>query len=115
MQPARVFVPQQALETWLSSGRVHMVGETLFIEGNPFTLESAVHFLSEVAGGPDEQSLLGRVKTMVELERLGGEYVSASVVLGDNAYEVVEGFLASVEPSEIPKEHEQLIKLFADR
>jgi hypothetical protein len=116
MPTSRVFVPQEALETWLSSGRVHMVGETLFVEGQAFSLESAVRFISEVAGGGDEQALIGRVKTLAQLEALGGEHVSDSVVLGDNAYEVIDGFLAGVETGSGPaRTHDQLIKLFAQR
>ena len=115
MQPARVFIPQEALEAWLSSGRVHMVGETLFLEGQPFALEGAVRFMTEVTGGEDAQDLVGRVKTTAQLEALGGEHVSASVVLGDNAYEVIEGFLASAEPSAPARSHEQLVNLFASR
>jgi hypothetical protein len=116
MPTSRVFVPQEALETWLSSGRVHMVGETLFLDGQAFALESAVRFLSEVAGGGDEPRLLGRVKSLSQLEALGGEHVSGSVVLGDNAYEVVDGFLASVESGNGPsRTHEQLLRLFAER
>jgi hypothetical protein len=115
MQPARVFIPQEALEAWLSSGKVHMVGETLFIEGQPFALEGAVRFMTEVTGGEVAYPLVGRVKTTKQVTDLGGESVSASVVLGDNAYEVIEGFLAGAEPSEPVRSHEQLIKLFAQR
>lgn len=116
MPMSRVFVPQEALEAWLSSGRVHMVGETLFLDGQAFALESAVRFVSEVAGGGDEANLIGRVKTHVQVEALGGEHVSDSVVLGDNAYEVIDGFLASAEaPSGPGRTHEQLIELFAQR
>jgi hypothetical protein len=113
MPSARVFIPQEALETWLASGGVHMVGENLFVGGQAFSLESAVHFVSEVAGGGDEPQLLGRVKTMDQLEALGGEHCAASVVLGDNAYEVIEGFVARVEPGDAPTlSHDHLIKLF---
>jgi hypothetical protein len=115
MQPARVFIPQEALEAWLSSGTVHMVGETLFIEGQPFALTGAVRFMTEVTGGEEAHRLLGRVKTTEQVAQLGGEHVSASVVLGDNAYEVIEGFLASAEPSEPARSHEQLVKLFAQQ
>lgn len=116
MPTSRVFVPQEALEAWLSSGRVHMVGETLFLEGQAFALESAVRFMSEVTGGTDEPRLVGRVKTLAQIAELGGEQCAASVVLGDNAYEVVEGFLASAEQdAERPRTHDQLVKLFAQR
>lgn len=116
MPLARVFVPQEALEGWLSAGRVHMVGETLFVDGQAFALEGALRFTSEVAGGPDEHKLVGHVKTMEQLAELGGEHISASVVLGDNAYEVVEGFVARAEPNPgRPVSHEQLVQLFAQR
>jgi hypothetical protein len=116
MPTSRVFVPQEALEAWLSSGRVHMVGETLFVDGQAFALESAVHFVSEVAGGSDEQKLLGRVKSLAQVESLGGELCAASVVLGDNAYEVIEGFLAGAEPgSARSRSNDELIQLFAQR
>jgi hypothetical protein len=116
MPTSRVFVPQEALEAWLSAGRVHMVGETLFVDGQAFALEGAVRFVSEVAGGADEHSLLGRVKTMTQVDNLGGEHVAASVVLGDNAYEVIEGFLAAAETAgDRLKSHDQLVQLFAQR
>lgn len=115
MPTSRVFVPQEALEAWLSAGRVHMVGETLFVDGQAFGLESAVRFMTEVAGGNDEQDLLGRVKTLAQITDLGGEHCSASVVLGDNAYEVIEGFLASAEEAREPRSHDQLVQLFAQR
>ena len=116
MPPSRVFIPQEALEAWLSSGTVHMVGETLFVDGQPFALESAVRFVNEVAGGGDAPHLLGHVKTLTQLTALGGEHCADSVVLGDNAYEVVEGFLARVEEAgDKPRTHEQLIKLFEQR
>jgi hypothetical protein len=114
MATARVFVPQEALEAWLSSGRVHMVGENLFVGGQAFRLESAARFITEVAGGGDEPQLLGRVKTLEQIANLGGEHCAASVVLGDNAYEVIEGFVARAEPNGAqPATHDQLIKLLA--
>lgn len=114
MASARVFVPQEALEAWLSSGRVHMVGENLFVGGQAFRLESAVRFVNEVAGGGDEPQLLGRVKTLEQIASLGGEHCAASVVLGDNAYEVIEGFVARAEPNGAqPSTHDQLVKLLA--
>jgi hypothetical protein len=113
---ARLFVPQEALEAWLAAGRVHMVGETLFIDGYAFSLESALRFVNEVAGGGDELQLLGRVKTLEQLAALGGEHCAASVVLGDNAYEVIEGFVAGFQnKGGRPADHEQLVGLFAQR
>lgn len=117
MPNARVFVPQDALETFIADGRAHMTGDTLFVEGTPFQLTSAVRFVSEVAGGGDASGLVGRVKSLEQLTELGGEHAAGSVILGDNAYEIVDGFLAVPEtpvPAE-PGTHARLTKLFAAR
>jgi hypothetical protein len=93
----RVFVSQETLDHWMSEGRVEVDGETMTLnpERQEFRLTTAVHFLAEVAGGGDEAALVGKVKGLEEIVALGGEHCAASVVLGDNAYEVVEGFLGA--------------------
>ena len=115
MSHARVFLPQEALEGWMAEGRAQVVGETLLLDGQAFRLETAARFVGEVAGGGDEPDLVGRVKSLEQIEKLGGEHVAASVVLGDNAYEVVDGFLASPEfaGDAEPGTNERLLKLFA--
>ena len=91
----RVFLPQETLDTWLGEGRVDVEGEvmTLKPEGQKFKLKTALRFMSEVAGGGDEKTLVGKVKDLDQLVALGGEHCADSVVLGDNAYQVVEGFV----------------------
>ncbi len=95
MATNRVFVSQETLDLWMSDGRVEVDGETMTLnpERQRFRLTTAVHVLAEVAGGGDEARLVGKVKGLEAITALGGEYASASVILGDNAYEVVEGFL----------------------
>jgi hypothetical protein len=114
MSLARVFFPQDALEAWMAESRAHVVGETLFLEGQAFVLESALRFVDEVAGGGDEGKLVGRVKSLEQVVSLGGEHHRDSVVLGDNAYTVVEGYLASPELGEPPtsSSHLRLTRLF---
>jgi hypothetical protein len=100
----RVFFPQDALDAWLAEERVSLDGEllTLLEQGQRFRLEGAVRILAEVADGGDAPGLVGKVKTVPQIEVLEAEHVSGSLVLGDNAYEVVEGFvgqpLESAEP-----------------
>ena len=117
MSQARVFFPQDVLELWMADGRGHVEGETLELDGTPFALTGAVRFVAEVAGGGDELGLVGKVKTMAQLEELGGEHVTGSVVLGDNAYEVFDGFLAVPEarPGAGLPPAEKLIKIFQQR
>lgn len=95
MQKSRVFVSQETLDRWLSDERVEVEGEimTLLPERKRFRLTSAVHFLREVAEGGDSQALVGKVKDLGQVSRFGGDHCSGSVVVGDDAYEVVDGFL----------------------
>jgi len=96
MAANRLFLPQNVVDTWLAEGRVRLMGDELKLEpqGHVLHLTSALHFKSEVAGGPDEHELVGKVKAMDAVAALSGEHCADSVVLGDNAYEVEEGFLA---------------------
>lgn len=96
MSQARVFVPQEALDDWLTGGRATLTGDTLVLDGQSFQVLSALRFVAEVAGGGDKRELVGRVKSVAQLAWLGGgdavEHHGTSLLLGDDAYEVVEGY-----------------------
>lgn len=98
MSENRLFFPREALDAWLEQGRVVLVGDELSTtpEGRHLRVESAVRFMSEVALGSDPHDLVGKVKTIEQVQALGGEHVADSVILGDCAYQVVEGFLGEV-------------------
>jgi hypothetical protein len=98
MATNRAFFPQQSVDSWLAEGTVSLEGEVLVIlpEGPAFLLTSAVRFLAEVAAGEDGPGLCGKVKTLPAIEELQGEYDIGSVVLGDYAYEVVDGFVGDL-------------------
>lgn len=97
MSPHRLFIPQEALDLWLSEGRAVIDGEhlTLTPGGRRYHLQTGVRFRSEVAGGGDAHALVGRVKDLAQIQALGGDYSSGSVVIDPDAYEVVEGFLGT--------------------
>lgn len=90
-----MFVSQATLDQWLGDDAVDVDGDVMAIRrlGHRFQLNTAFHFLSEVAEGGDSGELVGKVKTLDQVLALGGEHCAGSVILGDNAYEVVEGFL----------------------
>src|SRR5688572_8107541 len=94
MRENRLFVPQQMLDQWLSEDRVEVQGEVMITkpEGQKLTLATAVLFKSEVTGTEDQHELIGRVKDVEQLAAIGAEHYADSVILGDNAYQVVEGF-----------------------
>jgi len=100
MSQNRVFFPQQALDQWLEEGRIALVGDelTASAEGRRFGLQSAVRFMSEVTTGEDPNDLVGKVKSLEALQALGAEHCPGSVIVGDNAYEVIDGFLGELLP-----------------
>lgn len=90
-----MFVSQATLDQWLGDDAVDVDGDVMAIKrlGHRFQLNTAFHFVSEVAEGGDAGELVGKVKTLDQVVALGGEHCAGSVILGDNAYEVIEGFL----------------------
>lgn len=91
----RVFLPQEMLDGWLSEERIDVDDDvmTLRPEGQRFRLKTALRFMEEQAGGGDDQRLVGKVKDLDQLGEIGGEHCADSVILGDNAYQVIEGFV----------------------
>ena len=93
----RVFFPQIALDTWLSDSTVDLQQTELTIvgEGRRYKLAEAVRIMREVTGSPDTNELIGKVKSMAYLQELGGEIVESSMILGDQAYDVIPGWLGA--------------------
>lgn len=93
----RLFVSQAKLDQWLSDGMVDVEGETMTTkpDGNRFELRTAVLFREELTGTGDPHTLVGKVKDLEQISSIGGEYAAGSVILGDNAYEVVDGFVGA--------------------
>src|SRR4051794_41145450 len=105
----RVFFPQAALDEWLATDRVDLVRDELTIisENRKFRIVEAVRILREVAGAPDEQELVGKVKSMNYLAELGAEILEQSMILGEAAYDVVPGFVGA--PIGSFEEHRQSV------
>ncbi len=90
-----LFVPQSVLGRWSEQGRVQVEGNVLTIlgEGKNFALTSAVRFI-KMEAGDDTAGLLQKVKTTDALKQMGAEHYMESVILGECAYAVQQGFLA---------------------
>ncbi|MGC4069197.1 MAG: hypothetical protein QM784_32025 [Polyangiaceae bacterium] len=97
MGPNRVFFPQDSLDHRIGESRVDLVGNELVIkaENRRYRVVEAVRVLSEVTGTPDFHELVGKVKSLTFLSELGAEILGTSMVLGDNAYEVMPGFMGT--------------------
>ncbi len=90
----RYFFPQMTLDTWLVDERIDLRGTelTLLRESRKYDLAEAVHVVAEVSGAADAFDLLGRVKGREALIEQGAEVLESSMILGDNAYDVVPGW-----------------------
>ena len=90
-----LFVPQSVLDKWSEQGRIQVDGNVLTILGEQksFALTSAVRFI-KMEAGDDTAGLLAKVKTTDALKQMGAEHYMESVLLGESAYQVQQGFLA---------------------
>lgn len=97
MNKNRVFFPQEALDRWLESGEVELSQGLLTIktERRRYRLVEAARVLAEVSGLPDPHEVMGKVKTVGFLSELGASLLGQSMVIADNAYEIVPGWLGS--------------------
>lgn len=97
MGPNRVFFPQDSLDHWISESRVDLVANELVIkaENRRYRVVEAVRILTEVTGTFDLHELVGKVKSLSFLSELGAEILGTSMVLGENAYEVMPGFMGT--------------------
>src|SRR5215212_10157181 len=91
----RVFFPQASLDEWLGDGRVDLKNDELLIknEGRRYRIIEATRILREVTGSDDPHELLGKVKSRAFLNELGAEILETSMIIGDNAYDIVPGFV----------------------
>jgi len=106
MAALRLFIPQEKLDAWTLDGHVQIGDQTLRVPGEQreLRLEPAVRFMSEVGGQGDVTGLVGRVKTIAQIEQMGADHYRDSVIVGDCAYQVVEGFCGSLEGASLPAE-----------
>jgi hypothetical protein len=105
----RVFFPQAALDEWLGDDRVDLKNDELSIKGENrrFRIIEAVRVIREVTGSDDPHELLGRVKSCAFLNELGAELLESSMIIGDNAYDVLQGFVGA--PTSTFEDHRKLV------
>ena len=124
----RVFFPQAAFDQWLVDGAIDLKGNelTILAEGRKYRIAEAVRVLREVTGFSDQNDLVGKVKSNLFLQELGAELLQDSMIIGDNAYDVIPGWLcaptvpweqhqktrASAEFGEEPRTDEDLLAKF---
>lgn len=101
MGTTRVFLPQRALHAWLVAGSVELSAGRMTIkpEERSYRVVEAVRVIGEVTGASDPYDLVGKVKPVVHVRELGAQLLGDSMVLEDNAYDVVFGWVAMPDAS----------------
>ncbi len=91
----RVFFPQSAVDQWGIDGKIDLVGGDLILlaDGRRYKVEEAVRIVTEVTGASDDRKIIGKVKPKRALDEIGAELLETSMILGDNAYDVVPGWM----------------------
>ena len=100
MAISRLFWPQELLDQWIVDEKIQLEGErlTLVKENRVFRVKQAIYFVADVGDGDDVFKLVGRVKDMSELQKMGAEHYMDSVIIDDSAYQVVTGFVGEQTP-----------------
>ena len=97
---ARLFISVERLDAWSAEGRAAINGDrmTLTEFDRSFSIRSAVHFTGVTGNDADAAGLVGLVKSIDELGAMGADHMQSSVIYGDVAYEVIDGFLGEPLP-----------------
>jgi len=98
---ARLFISQGRLDAWSLEDRVKIDTDIMTLQGDgrSFRLRPAGRFMKVSGAGADPHGLVGKVKTLEDVTRLGGEQFMESVLLGETAYDVQTGFVGEPLPA----------------
>lgn len=97
---ARLYISQDRVDNWSAEDRIEISGDTMTLveHGRAFTIQPAVRFLAVSGAEEDPHELIGKVKALQELEEMGADHMASSVIYGDTAYDVENGFLGEPLP-----------------
>ncbi len=96
-----VFLSHDLVQQWTDQGKAKLDDTVLSLMAHDrtATLKPAVRFTALIDGSDETHRLLGKVKTTAQLSELGAEHYMDSVLLGDVAYTVVDGFVGDLSPA----------------
>jgi hypothetical protein len=89
------FLANSQLEQWVDEGVAVLDGDVLDVRehGRFSSMVSAVHVVSLVTGSDAQHKVLGRVYCDDELIAKGGQLYLDSLLIEEDAYDVVRGLL----------------------
>lgn len=100
--PFKVFLPQDLVDVWVTTDMADLGSESLTFRFNGLALRLVPGFYFDhvSAGTDDGHGLLGKVKTKAAMAAIGAETYMNSVIVGETAYDVENGYVAKpIHPS----------------
>ena len=100
----KLFIPQEWIAQADMEGVIRIEGGVMTVasDGKQYGIEEALYVVSVEGGDPDAEDLLGKVITHEEVRQRGGEQVGESLIMGETAYRIEQGFVALFEGSGSP-------------
>jgi len=93
-----VFFSNTIIDTWSEGKKITIIDNVLTVNKAPgvtvqFTLDEAYRFIKTSDGTADPHSLVGKVRTVKQLEQMGAEAYMNSCIYKDIPYDVEQGYL----------------------
>ncbi|MCX7943390.1 MAG: hypothetical protein N2746_02640 [Deltaproteobacteria bacterium] len=91
-----IFISQEQMEKYVNDGVADINGNDIVLRlektyiGN---LEEAYYFLRNVVNPSDPRGMINRVFTKGEIKDLNADIMQNSVIIGEDVYDVEEGFV----------------------
>lgn len=97
---ARLYISQNRVDSWSAENRIEISADTMTLveHGRAFIIQPAVRFLAVSGAEEDPHDLVGKVKNLDELAAMGADHMASSVIYGDSAYDVENGFIGEPLP-----------------
>lgn len=95
----KLFFSQDLINSWADDEKVKFENDTLSIHSGAsmqqYRLSPAYRFLKVADGSEDPHSLLEAVKSQEELDQIRADVYLDSCIVGDTAYDVEPGYVAT--------------------
>jgi hypothetical protein len=102
----KIFISQDILDNLFEEEKADLDGNQLTIHSRKdqvYNLNPAYKFVSLLEGEKDEMSLIGKIYTNEELEKIGCDAYMDSAIINDIVYTVEQGFVGYPEGAEEKK------------
>lgn len=95
----KLFFSHEIINSWTDDKRVQFENDTLFISTGKgrqeYKLNPAFRFIKVAGGGEDPHNLVNTIHTADELKAMGADVYMNSGIVGETAYDLEQGYVAT--------------------